>query len=382
MRILHTESSIGWGGQELRILTEAQGMLARGHEVMLLSAPSADIYPAAKARNIPVVALPIEKKRPRALLAMRRWLAAHRGRFDVINTHSSTDSWLVALARATLRDLPPVVRTRHVSTRVNNNRGTRWLYQRACAHIVTAGEALRAQLARENGFALERMTSVPTGIDLERYRPLDRAAARREVGMDQRHALGIVATLRDWKGHDYLLDAWARLARRFPDWQLIVIGEGPQRARLEGRVAAEGLASSVRFVGNQDNVPVWLNSLELFTLPSYGDEGVPQAIMQAMACGLAVVATPVGAIEEAVQRGRTGLIVPPRDAPALAAALAALMEDPARRTAMGRAGREYAEAHFGINRMLDQMEAVFRRVICPPDKGGGASFGKCGREVL
>jgi len=76
-----------------------------------------------------------------------------------------------------------------------------------------------------------------------------------------------------------------------------------------------------------------------------------------------VVATPVGAIEEAVQRGRTGLIVPPRDAAALAAALGALMEDPARRTAMGRAGREYAVAHFGIERMLDGMETVFRRVI-------------------
>jgi glycosyltransferase involved in cell wall biosynthesis len=366
LRILHTESSIGWGGQEIRILTEAQGMLERGHEVTLLTAPSADIYPAAKARNIPVVALPIEKKRPRALLAMRRWLAAHRARFEVINTHSSTDSWLVALARASLKDVPPVVRTRHVSTRVNNNRGTRWLYGSACAHIVTAGEALKRQLARDNGFALERMTSVPTGIDLERFRPMDRAAARRELGLDERHALGIVATLRDWKGHDYLLDAWAHLAPRFADWQLLVIGEGPQRARLEARVAAEGLTASVRFVGNQHNVPVWLNGLDLFTLPSYGDEGVPQAIMQAMACALAVVATPVGAIEEAVQRGRTGLIVPARDAPALAAALGALLEDPARRTALGRAGREYAEAHFGLERMLDGMEAVFRRVIERP----------------
>ncbi len=338
-------------------------MLARGHEVTLLTPESADIYPAAKARNIPVVALPIERKRPRALLALRRWLAAHYERFDVINTHSSTDSWLVALARLSLNGAPPVVRTRHVSTRVHNDRATRWLYQTACAHIVTAGEALRQQLARQNGYAPERMTSVPTGIDLARFRPLERAAARRELGLDERHALGIVATLRDWKGHDYLLDAWGRLAPRFPDWQLLVIGEGPQRARLEARLAAEGLAASARFVGNQDNVPVWLNSLDLFTLPSYGDEGVPQAIMQAMACGLAVVATPVGAIEEAVQRGLTGLIVPPRDAGALAAALGALMEDPARRAEMGKAGRDYAAAHFGIERMLDGMEAVFRRVI-------------------
>ena len=363
MRILHTESSIGWGGQEIRILTEAQGMIARGHQVTLLTPASADICPAAQRRNIPVVALPIEKKRPGALLAMRKWLAAHRGELDVINTHSSTDSWLVALARASLRGVPPVVRTRHVSTAVHNDRATRWLYQSACAHIVTAGEALRRQLVRDNGFAPERITSVRTGIDLARFRPMQRNAARRQLGLDSRPTLGILATLRDWKGHDYLLDAWKRLAPRYPDWQLRVIGDGPQRARLEARVANEGIAQNVRFVGNQNDVPVWLNSLDLFTLPSFGDEGVPQGIMQAMACGLAVVATTVGAIEEAVQRDQTGLIVPPRDATALADALGALMSDPGRRAAMGAAGHEYAMAHFGLDRMLDAMEAVFSRVI-------------------
>ena len=266
------------------------------------------------------------------------------------------------MARASLRDAPPVVRTRHVSTAVHNDRATRWLYQSASSHIVTAGEALRRQLVRDNGFAPERITSVPTGIDLARFRPMDRGAARRQLGLDARASLGILATLRDWKGHDYLLDAWKRLVPRFPDWQLLVIGDGPQRARLEARAGNESLGS-VRFVGNQDDVPVWLNALDLFTLPSFGDEGVPQGIMQAMACGLAVVATSVGAIEEAVQRDRTGLIVPPRDAPALADALGALMSDPARRAAMGAAAREYAMAHFGIDRMLDAMEAVFSRVI-------------------
>jgi glycosyltransferase involved in cell wall biosynthesis len=363
VRILHTESSIGWGGQEIRILTEAQGMVRRGHQVTLLTPPSADIYPAARQRAIPVVALPIEKKRLPALMAMIRWLRAHQREFDVINTHSSTDSWLAALACTWLRDAPPIVRTRHVSTAIGRNRPTRWLYQSATRHIVTTGEALRRQLARENGFDLSRMTSVRTGIDLAAFRPVDRAACRRELGVDLRPTLGIVATLRDWKGHDYLLDAWTMLRGKFPAWRLLVIGDGPQRARLEARVAKEGLAGSVRFVGNQDDVPRWLNALDLFTLPSFGDEGVPQGIMQAMACGLAVVATPVGAIEEAVQRDRTGLIVPAKDAAALAQALGRLMGDGTLRSTMGEAGRAYAQAHFGVDAMLDGMEAVFRKAI-------------------
>jgi glycosyltransferase involved in cell wall biosynthesis len=363
LRVVHTESSTGWGGQEIRILTEAEGMLSRGHEVMLLTPHSACIYDAARRRGIPALAVPIEKKRPGALMAMIGWLGRHRDGYDVINTHSSTDSWLTALARAWLRRAPPIVRTRHVSTAVGKGWTTRWLYTQASAHIVTTGEALRRQLARDNGFELSRMTSVRTGIDLVRFRSMDQAACRRALGVDARPALGIVATLRDWKGHDYLLDAWTRLRSAFPQWQLLVIGDGPQRARLEARTADEGLADSVRFVGNQDDVPKWLNSLDLFVLPSFGDEGVPQGIMQAMACGLAVVSTPVGAIEEAVQRGRTGLLVPPRDAAALAEALASLMGDAVGRRAFGEAGHAYAQAHFGVDMMLDKMEAVFRGAI-------------------
>lgn len=362
LRILHTESSTGWGGQEIRLLTEAKGMMQRGHRVSVLTPPSADLFPAAQKRGIPVVAMPIEKKRLSALVAMVRWLGAHRHEYDVINTHSSTDAWLTAAARCCLRNAPPVVRTRHVSTAIGNSRANRWLYQSATAHIVTTGEALRQQLVRTNGFDPQRVTSVRTGIDLTIFRPMDKEQCRRQLGLEARRAVGIVATLRDWKGHDYLLDAWRLLQRRFVDWQLLVIGDGPQRGRLEARVAGEGL-SSVRFVGNQDNVPLWLNSLDLFALPSFGDEGVPQGIMQAMACGLAVVSTPIGAIEEAVQRDRTGLLVAPRDAGALAEALGGLMGNEALRLAMGGAGRAYAQGNFAIDAMLDKMESVFKAAI-------------------
>ena len=363
LTILHSESSTGWGGQEIRILTEMSGFMQRGHRVQLLTPPSAEIFAAAIARGIPVSPLPMVKKTVPALLAMRRWLAHHGGAFDIINTHSSTDSWLVALACATLRGAPAIVRTRHVSTAVNRRAGTRWLYQRATAHIVTTGGALKEQLARDNGFDATRMTSVRTGIDLDHYRPLEQASCRAALGIAARPTLGILATLRDWKGHDILLDAWPLLQRDFPSWQLLVIGDGPRRAHLERRVAEMGLAASVRFVGNQDNVPQWLACLDLFTLPSWGDEGVPQGIMQAMAGGLAVVSTPVGAIREAVVDGTTGMLVAPRDAGALAAALGKLMGDADLRRQLGDAGLRHARAEFGKDAMLDKREDVFRRVL-------------------
>jgi glycosyltransferase involved in cell wall biosynthesis len=369
LRILHTESSTGWGGQEIRILSEMRGILDRGHELMLLTPESAEIYPAAQRLRIPVVAVPMLKKRLPPLLALRRWLEQHGRGFSVINSHSSTDSWLAAAACATLRRQPPIVRTRHVSTAINNHATTRWLYRQATAHIVTTGEALRQQLHRDNGIPLSRTTSVRTGIDLKRYRPLPQAQCRTALGVAARPTLGILATLRDWKGHDDLLDAWATLRADFADWQLLIIGDGPRRAHLEQRVAQMHLADSVQLVGNQDNVPEWLNCLDLFVLPSFGDEGVPQGIMQAMACGKAVVSTPVGAIGEALQADKTGLMVEPRNPKALAAALARLMGDAALREHFGSAGLAYAQSHFGLDIMLDRMEAVFRQVIAERGQG-------------
>jgi glycosyltransferase involved in cell wall biosynthesis len=357
MRILHTESSIGWGGQELRILTEMEGMHRRGHNVHLVTADIADILPAARARGLSADALPIAYKKPRGLRELRKWLRTNVREFDVVNTHSSTDAWLVAMAGATIPRMPPVVRTRHVSTPVNNSWTTRWLYQRATRHIVVTGEALKAQLVRNNGFDPSRITSVRTGIDLARFRPLDRAAARAQCGVDARPAVAIVATLRDWKGHDDLLDAWSAL--QVKGWQLLIIGDGPRRAHLERRVAEMSLSPDVRFTGNQEDVPAWYACADIAVLPSFGDEGVPQSLMQAAACGLPAISTPIGAIAEAVRDGKTGLLVPPRDVKALASALSYLMTHDQLRNHMGRAALERAQREFGIDRMLDGMEAVF-----------------------
>ncbi len=363
LSILHTENSTGWGGQEIRILTEARGMLDRGHRVMLLTPAKAEILPAAQRMGIPITALDIEKKRVGPLLKLRTWLKQHAHDYDVINTHSSTDSWLAGVACATLKNAPPIVRTRHVSTPINNHASTRWLYTKATTHIVTTGEALRHQLHRENGYALHKMTSIRTGIDLGKFLPLDKATMRNELKLEDRPTLGVLATLRDWKGHRDLLDAWVLLRTQFPEWRLIFIGDGPEFERLKARIGELSLGDSLRMVGNQERVTEWLATLDILTLPSYGAEGVPQGIMQGMACGLPVVSTTVGAINEAVQEDLTGHMVPPRDPRALATALSTLMGDADKRARMGEAGLDYARNNFGIDIMLDKMEAVFRQAI-------------------
>lgn len=362
LSIVHTEASVGWGGQEIRILTEASGMLERGHHVALVASAEAPIAKAAARVGIPVAALPLRKKGFYDFWSVRRWLGASRKRVDVLNTHSSTDSWLAAIACATMRDPPPIVRTRHVSTAVNPRATTRWLYTRGAAHIVTTGEALRDQLATRMRIPRDRLTSVPTGIDLARFVPGDAQAARRKIGLQQQHALGCVATLRNWKGLDYLFEAIALDRKSWNGWAIIVVGDGPHRPKLEAHLAALGLGDTVRLVGQQDDVVPWLQALDLFTLPSYGEEGIPQAIMQAMACGIPVVSTPVGAISEAVDHELTGLLVAPRSAEALALGLGRLRDDAPLRARFGAQARIRALRDFAIEHMLDRMEDIFRRV--------------------
>lgn len=140
LRILHTEASKGWGGQEIRILTEARAFIARGHDVRLLANADSEILKAAPRYGVPAEAADLSRKSLPAVLALRKALA--RLRPDVVNPHSSVDSWLVALARIGLKPRPRVVRTRHLSAPVPRNPASRWVYNRGCDFIMTTGEAI------------------------------------------------------------------------------------------------------------------------------------------------------------------------------------------------------------------------------------------------
>lgn len=358
LRIVHSESSLGWGGQEIRILSESQGLIRRGHDVRLVCPVEARLHAEAPAWGVPAIALPIARKRLRGLQALVEFFRQYR--CDVVNTHSSTDSWLVALALLALGRPAPIVRTRHISAPVPKNALTRWLYTRAAARVVTTGAALRHQLVEVNGYPAAAVDSVPTGMDAGRYRPGDRAAARLRLGLPADHTLvGIVATLRSWKGHRYLVEAMTHLPETI---DLVIVGDGPQRGSLERQVASAGLARRVHMTGDQADVLPWLRALDVFALPSYANEGVPQALVQAMLVGVACVTTDAGSIPEATDNGRTALVVAPQDAQALAGAILRLAHDGALRQELSEAARKHCVENFSYDRMLDRMESVYRDV--------------------
>jgi glycosyltransferase involved in cell wall biosynthesis len=360
LHIVHTESSLGWGGQEIRILNEAQGMIRRGHRVTILCPSHARIYEEANTRGVPAVALPIARKKLSGAVSMYKWLKTHDT--DIVNTHSSTDSWLVALANLFLPNRVPIVRTRHISAPIRKNMATSWLYKKSAAHIVTTGEALAQQLNQANDIPLENLTSVPTGIDTQLFVPGDKESARGKLVLPlDRKIIGIAATLRSWKGHRYLMEAFAQIKDK--NAMLLIVGDGPGRENLQAQAEQLGIKERVIMPGNQRDVVPWLQSMDIFVLPSYANEGVPQAILQAGFCKIPVITTTAGAIPEISRHEDTALIVPMQQVAPLTRAIERLLDDEALADKIKNNAYQFVSARFGLDIMLDKMEKIFFKAV-------------------
>lgn len=360
--ILHTEASDGWGGQEIRILLEMEGLLKRGHRLFLAATPQSQILKEAKVRGISVKAVPMERRRwPASCLALSRLIRSEE--IDIINTHSSADSWIASGAAYLSGRRPLRVRSRHISTPISNRMTSRLLYNRLADGIITTSEAIKADMIGKNRFDGEKIVSIPTGIDLSRFDPLRHGSGlREEWGVPSSAALvGTVGVLRSWKGHAYFIQAARRVAQKRSDVVFFIVGEGPGRPYLEKEIRENQLEEKVRLVGHYKEVERAFAALDLFVLASTGNEGVPQAVLQAFAMKKPVIATRVTGIIEVVREGETGQLVPSRDPTALAEAILRHLDRPADGEAMAEAGRRLVEKSYYLDGMLDRVEDFYRQ---------------------
>lgn len=358
------------------MLAESVGMRERGHEVWIATPPGGDLANRAADAGIDVILVSFRRRSlPRSALKVASLV--RRIRPDVLNSHSSADSWAVALAGRIGPRPRALIRSRHISASVAPGPLHSFLYGQA-DYLITTGEIIRRDLAASGLVPLERSTSIPTGVDPDRFAPNaeGRTKARRKLGLDGTGpVIGVVAFLRPDKGHQVLLRAMPEIVRQQPDCVLLVVGDGSQRSALESMTAAHSIEASVRFLGAREDIPDVLSALDVFCLPSVRNEGVPQSVLQAGAAGLPVVATAVGGIPEAVIDGKTGIVVPPGDPHSLAEALVALLADPESRDRMGHAGRRHVKDVFSLREMLDRTESAYEEALL-----AGAAHGR-GRRV-
>ncbi len=356
--MLHTEASLGLGGQELRILTEIRWLLAHGWDALIACQPDSRLLAEARAAGLPAVALPLRGALdPRAFLALRRLIAA-RG-VDLVHTHSSVDSWLGALA-ARSRGVP-VVRSRHVTIPILRRRA---LVYRLADRVLTSGEAIKA-MVEAAGVAPARVVSVPAGADLTRFHPgVSGRAVRDELGLAaSARVVGLVANVRGSKGHRYFLEAAREVLAAAPATRFLIVGDGVGFAEVRRQVREMGLDGTVIMTGFRRDIPEVMAALDLLVLPSTRSEATPQVVPQALAVGVPVVATRVGGIPEVVRDGETGLLVPPADSRALARAILALLDDPARAAALARAGQALVRARFTVDAMMAATTAVYTELL-------------------
>jgi glycosyltransferase involved in cell wall biosynthesis len=370
LAILHTEASLGWGGQERRILVEALAMRQRGHRLAFVCDPRGELCRRARLQNFPVTPLVFGGMHNLgAWMEMRQLLGG--GAVDILNTHSSLDSWVGTLAWRSLRARPLLVRTRHLSTRVKDNRPTRWLYQTPAA-IITTGKVTKDLLVERLGVPARRIFSIPTGVELAEFAPQGKSRellAQLQIPADA-FIFGSVAVLRSWKGHLDLLEAFHALLKDGARAYLLLVGEGPYRMVIEEKIAQLGIQHRVRLAGFRDQVAPWFALMDVKVLASYANEGVPQSLLQALAMARPVVGTAVGGIPEVIVDGETGLLTPHRDIRALAQAMGRLMADPDYRRELGRRGREMVVEKFSMEQMAAEIEAVYA-VLRRPREGEG-----------
>lgn len=364
VKLYLTESTKAMGGQELAVLLHAEGLMKRGHQLRLVLEPESPIFHAASAKGLPVVPLRMSQAHyPSAILALRRML--RRESPDVLHMNSSRDTWIGTIAARLVHPRPGLVRTRHISTPLNKSVTTRLLYRRLVDRVVVTGvEMTRRALIERDGLEPDRVDAFPIGIDITHFTPgAPQADLREELGLDKDHRLvGMISYLRSYKGHEYLIEAAARVLSRMNKVTFVLVGEGPEEAHIRSRIDALGLRHGVRILGFRPDLLNVFRSLDAFVIPSVEGDTIPQVILQAFAMGLPVVSTTIGSIPDVVREGDTGFVVPPRNAEALADRIETLLADPGLGRQMGARGRRMVEEEFSLERMLDRLEEVYRKV--------------------
>src|SRR5215468_4576591 len=330
--VLHTESSGGHGGQEIRTLAEARWLLGHGWGALIACQPDSPLFAEARATSVPVEPVRMRGATDLGAALRLRRLIRERG-VSVVHTHSSVDSWLAGVAAKSLGR--PVVRTRHVSIPIRRRRA---LVYRLADRIITSGESVRS-IVIAAGIAPERVVTISAGVDADRFHSgVSGNAVRAELGLGSAPVVGLVANVRGSKGHNVFLE-------------------------VSRRVREMGLDASVCLTGFRRDIPQVMAALDVLVLPSIRSEAIPQVIPQALAVGTPVVASTVGGSPELIRDGENGRLVPPGDAHGLADAILALLREPERARAMARAGQAMVRERYTIDATMARTTAVYRELV-------------------
>jgi glycosyltransferase involved in cell wall biosynthesis len=378
IRVLHIITRLDVGGSTENTLLSATRMPREAFAASLVSGRTVEPPPGmtedlARA-GVPWVQLTRLRRPVHPLLdglALRDLTQAIRSVHpDLVHTHSSKAGFLGRLA-ARRAGVPRTVHTPHghVFHGYFARAATRLFIalERIAApwtdRIITLSRAEAQDHLRHGIGRPAQFVTIPSGVDLTAVR-----AARPTPLISERPVVAAVARLVPVKGFQYLIDAAPEVLRRCPQARFLIVGDGELRPGLERRVRAAALADRITFAGFREDVASVMAAADLVVLPSI-NEGMGRVLVMAMALGKPIVATHVGGVAELLGEGESGVLVPPRDAPALAQAISALLLDAARAQSLGAAGRRRAPG-YSAEAMLEALARLYREVMADGRRQG------------
>ncbi|HEX5323635.1 MAG TPA: glycosyltransferase family 4 protein [Capsulimonadaceae bacterium] len=376
-RILHliTEGVIAGAEQALVELADA-------HDAAAWDVRFATLFPAGEMNKRiedlggTCYALQFHRTRDLPATAIRLARLIDKHEIDILHTHLVHAGMAGVLARRLCRRSLHLAHTRHHSDALYQF-GARFglpykakvdgFIARRQDAVCAVSKAARDILVERERVRPDRVRIVYPGANIARLRSrVTEGAATRvraEFGVAAgQPLLGVIAHLVPKKGHHYLLEAMPAVLARFPGARLVLVGRGDELARLEAEVQRLALGQSIIFAGYRTDVPDIITALDLVVQPSL-EEGLPLSLIESMALAKPVVATAISGIPEVVEHGKTGLLAPSADSPALADAIIELLSDPDRRCEMGRLGETRARAAFDVSRLARHYEEVWSTIL-------------------
>jgi glycosyltransferase involved in cell wall biosynthesis len=354
--IIHLESSLGWGGQELRIFNESRWFIERGHRVILIAPKNSKIYQQFDSQGWQChhCSFQLLHSPWNLIFLLSRFLSLKP---DAINAHSNIDSKIGLLA-AKFAGVKNIIRSRHVSNPIRNSWHNRIIYKHLATHIVTTGNCISQEVLKL-GLPSERVTSIATGIAI----PTEKSSVqslKEELSLKANSRLvGMVSVLRSWKGHSFLIQAFKGLLRDFPNLHLILAGDGPGREGLEKLVRELQIEHHVHFLGHRNDVFHIFHNLDIALLTSTKNEGIPQTLIQAMACHCPVIGTNVGGIPELLMNGELGTLISPQDSQAIQNAIQEILRNPKQFESRTKSAYSHVAVYYNIERMGNLMQLIY-----------------------
>jgi len=377
LRILQVTNSLNFGGLE-RLVVDLCLHCDRTlftPEIACL-AREGSLAAEARAAGIPVHLLGGAGGRLAAHTGFARLRRLLRERqIDVLHTHNTGPLLDALLARLTQRQPLRVVHTDHTRPRWPD-RAHRMLLERWAARqfggMVAVSAEAREQLVRHEKIPGASIQVIDNGIDVARFAAPTRPTAEWLAEVDAAHfsqRVGVVAMLREQKGLPHLLAAIPAVLRQHPGTGFLLAGGGPLEPALREQARALGIEHSLRFLGRRSDVVDVLHALDIYILPSQS-EGLPLALLEAMAARRCIVATRVGAMPQVLAQGQCGRLIPPGQPAAIASALNELLADPAARTALADQALARVSQQYSIAATVARYQALYLqragRVIAPP----------------